>query len=229
MLSIRTPGAQNLNLGPEVQLRNRKYFQKCPKWSEIPWNLFLSEKCARKVVVVKPEVVVCFGQLLVKSEFVVAESEKGVAAIFLLPVWPLEPPGRSFLPYFGLHCRRIAHRRLEVLSIRKPGAPNLNLWTRCTIQKPEVHSKVPEMVRNVVKFTAIRKTHVKKSSWSNLKWICKTGSSCVLWPTFVQIGNRGRRVKKLGRRHISTSGLTSIARGTPLLAVFWPVWLPYRR
>jgi len=50
----------------------------------------------RKVVVIKPEVVVYFGLLLVKSEFGVAELEKRVAAIFLLPVWPLEPPGRSF-------------------------------------------------------------------------------------------------------------------------------------
>ena len=25
------------------------------------------------------------------------------------------------------------------------------------------------------------------------------------------------------------AGLTSIAPGTPLFAVFWPVWLPYRR
>jgi len=122
MLSIRTSGAQNLNLGPEVLLRNRKYFQKCPKWSEMPWNLFLSEKFVRKVVVVKPEVVVYFGLLLVKSEFGIAESEKRVAAIFLLPVCPQEPPGRSFLPYSGLYCHGIAHRRLEMLSIRKPGA-----------------------------------------------------------------------------------------------------------
>jgi len=47
-------------------------------------------------VVVKPEVVVYFGLLLVKSEFGVAESEKPVAAIFLFPVWPLEPPGALF-------------------------------------------------------------------------------------------------------------------------------------
>jgi len=56
-------------------------------------------KCVRKVVV-KPEVVVYFGLLLVKSEFGVAKSEKRVAAIFLLPVWPLEPPGRSFFALF---------------------------------------------------------------------------------------------------------------------------------
>ena len=99
-------------------------------------------------VVVKPEVMVYFGLLLVKSEFWVAESEKRVAAIFLFPVWPLEPPRRSFLPHSGLYCRGIAHRRLEMLSIRKPGAANLNLWPESTIQKPEVRSKVPEMVRS---------------------------------------------------------------------------------
>jgi len=122
---------------------------------------------------------VYFGLLLDISKVAVAESEKRVAAIFLLPVWPLQPPGRSFLPYSGLYCRRIAHRRLEMLPIRKRGAPNLNLWPESTIQKPEVLSKVHEMVRKVVKLTVIRKT-----SWSNMKWVCKTGSSCVLWPTF---------------------------------------------
>jgi len=65
------------------------------------------------------------------------------------------------LPYSGLYCRRIAHRRLEMLSIRKPGAPNLNLSPGSTVQKPEVLTKVPEMVRNVVKLTIIRKTRVK--------------------------------------------------------------------
>ena len=48
-----------------------------------------------------------------------------------------------------------------MLSIRKPGAPNLNLWPESTIQKPEVLSKVPEMVRNVVKLIVIRKTRVE--------------------------------------------------------------------
>ena len=68
----------------------------------------------------------------------------------------------AFLPYSGLHCRRIAHGRLEMLSIRKSGASNLNLLPESTIQKPEVHSKVPKMVRNVVKLTAIRITCTKK-------------------------------------------------------------------
>ena len=101
-----------------------------------------------------------FGLLFVKSKVGVAESEKLVSAIFLLPVWPLEPPGGS-LPYSGLYCHRIARSRLGILSIRKPGAPNLNLWPGSTIQKPEVLTKVPEMVPNVVKLTVIRKTRVK--------------------------------------------------------------------
>ena len=102
-----------------------------------------------------------FGLLLDKSKGGVAVSEKRVAAIFLLPVWPIVPSGGSFLPYSGLYCRRIAHRRLEMRSIRKSGAPNLNLWPGSTIQKPEVVSKVPEMVRNVVELIVIRKTRVK--------------------------------------------------------------------
>ena len=101
-----------------------------------------------------------FGLLLLKSEAGIAKSEKRVAAIFLLPVWPLQLSRRSFLPYSGLYCRHIGRRRLEMLSVRKPGATNINLWTVCTIQKAEVLSKVPEMVRNV-KLTVIRKTRVK--------------------------------------------------------------------
>ena len=54
---------------------------------------------------VKPEVVVYFGLLLVKSEFVVAETGKRVAAIFLLPVWPLEPPGRFFALFWRVLSR----------------------------------------------------------------------------------------------------------------------------
>jgi len=104
---------------------------------------------------------VYFGLLLEKSTVWVAESEKRVAAIFLLPVWPIEPPEGSFLPYCGLYCRRIAHLRLEMLSLRTPGVQNLNIWPESTIQKPEVLTKVPEMVQNVVKLIAIRKTRVK--------------------------------------------------------------------
>jgi len=44
-----------------------------------------------------------------------------------------------------------------MLPMRKLGATNLNLWTGSRIQKPEVLSKMPEKVRNVVKFTVIRK------------------------------------------------------------------------
>ena len=48
-----------------------------------------------------------------------------------------------------------------MLSIRTSGAQNLNLWQGSTIQKPEVLTKVPEMVRNVVKLTVIQKMRVK--------------------------------------------------------------------
>jgi len=105
---------------------------------------------------------VYFGLLLDKSKVGVAESGKQVAAIFLLPVWPLEPPGRSFLPYSGLYCRRIAHRRLEMLSVSTLGAQNSNLG-------PELLSKMLEMVRNAVKFIFIRKMREKSSSSSNRK------------------------------------------------------------
>jgi len=46
--------------------------------------------------------------------------------------------------------------------MRNLGAKNLNLWTGSRIQKPEVLSKMPEIVRNVVKFTVIRKMRGKK-------------------------------------------------------------------
>ena len=123
-----------------------------------------------------------------------------------------------FFPYSGLHCRRIAHGRLEMLSVRKPGAPNLNLQPGSTFKSARYGPKCCEIDRN-------SKNACKKSSWSNLKSICKTESSCVLWPTFVQIGSRGRWVKKLGRRHISTSGLAFSAIGTLLIAVFCLVCL----
>jgi len=46
--------------------------------------------------------------------------------------------------------------------MRKLGATNLNLWTGSRIQKPEVVSKMPEMVQNVVKFNVIRKMRDEK-------------------------------------------------------------------
>ena len=102
-----------------------------------------------------------FGLLLDKSNVGVAVSEKLVSAIFLLPVWPLEPPGGSFLPYSGPHGCSIADSRFEMLPTTKSAATGLNMWPRSTIQKPEVLTNVPEMVRNVVKLIVIRKTRVK--------------------------------------------------------------------
>jgi len=45
--------------------------------------------------------------------------------------------------------------------MRKLGATNLSQWTGSRIQKPEVVSKMPEIVRNVVKFNVIRKMRDK--------------------------------------------------------------------
>ena len=68
-----------------------------------------------------------FGLLLVLKQVGVAESEKRVAAIFLLPVWALEPLRRLFLLYSGPYGRRIADSRLEMLPMRKSGATSRNL------------------------------------------------------------------------------------------------------
>jgi len=56
----------------------------------------------------------------------------------------------------------------------------------------------------------------------------QTESSGVLWPTFGQIGIRGHRVRKTGRRHVSTFGLASRAPGMLFFASFWPVLSRYR-
>jgi len=105
---------------------------------------------------------VYFGLLLDKSKVGLAESEKLIAAIFILPGLASRAPGVLLLPYSGLYCRGIIHRRLEKLSIRKPGAPDLNLWPESSIQKLEILSKVPEMVRKLVKLTVIRKNVMVK-------------------------------------------------------------------
>jgi len=46
--------------------------------------------------------------------------------------------------------------------MRELGVTNLHLWTGSRIHKPEVVSKMPETVRNVVKCTVIRKVVDKK-------------------------------------------------------------------
>ena len=58
-----------------------------------------------------------FGLLSILTQVGVAESEKRVAAIFLLPVWALEPPKRSFLPFSGSYGCLAADRRPAKLGI----------------------------------------------------------------------------------------------------------------
>ena len=67
---------------------------------------YFPKKFAKKVVEVKPEVVVYFGLLLILTQVGVVESEKRVAAIFLLPVWALAPFDARF-------CRILAPRKIE--------------------------------------------------------------------------------------------------------------------
>ena len=89
------------------------------------------------------------------------------------------------MPYFGPYGRRIADSRLEMLPMTKSGATSRNLYTGSGILKPEVLSKVPEIVGNVVKLTIFRKNREKSRRG-------QTGSSCVLWPTFDFNTSRGR-------------------------------------
>ena len=65
------------------------------------------------------------------------------------------------MPYSGPYGCSIADSRFEILPTRKSGETSLNFWTRSRLRKPEVVLKVPETVRNVVKFTVIRKMHEK--------------------------------------------------------------------
>ena len=44
----------------------------------------------------------------VEQEVGVAESKKWVAAIFLLPVWPLAPYGQAFSSFFAVYSRHFA-------------------------------------------------------------------------------------------------------------------------
>jgi len=64
---------------------------------------------------------VYFGLLSILTQVGVAESEKQVAAIFLLPVSPLEPPKRSFLPFSGSYGCLVADRRPK--NVAQPSTP----------------------------------------------------------------------------------------------------------
>ena len=59
--------------------------------------------------------------LEVRYEVGVGESKNLVAAIFLLPVWPLAHPDLPFLPYSGLYCR--ISSRMASLSPVTAGRP----------------------------------------------------------------------------------------------------------
>jgi len=78
---------------------------------------------------------VYFGLLSILTEVEVAESEKRVAAIFLLPVWALEPPKRSILPYsgsYGLRDRPISRVLPTTPKYSKSGSHQLQ-WANVII------------------------------------------------------------------------------------------------
>ena len=86
-------------------------------------------------IVAKMPGVVYFGLLLILTEVEVAESEKRVAAIFLLPVWALEPPKRSILPYsgsYGLRDRLISRVLPTTRKYFKSGSHQLQ-WANVII------------------------------------------------------------------------------------------------
>jgi len=58
------------------------------------------------------------------------------------------------LPYSGPYGCSIADSRFEILPTRTSGETSLNFWTGSRLQKPET-------VRNVEKFTVIRKMREK--------------------------------------------------------------------
>jgi len=120
-----------------------------------------------------------------------------VAAIFLLPVSPLQPPRRPFLPYF---C---------------PCSPAIGArWYKWTFySKPCAYCRI---VRSSVSSVCLSVCHVT---------FCITAKWYVLAKNCLkeQIGNQGQKVDFLGRRHISTSGFASTATETTVFALFLPV------
>ena len=128
-----------------------------------------------------------FGLLLVKSEFGVAESEKRVAAIFLFPVWPLEPPGAFFASFWPVLLRyristaRNAFYKKTACTKSKSVARECNSETGSTFKSARNGPKSCEIDRN------------SKNVVVNTEVDLQTGSSCVLWPTFdvypVKVGN----------------------------------------
>ena len=146
--------------------------------------------------------------LEVEYEVGVAESKKRVAAIFLLPVWPLQPSGRYFLPFSGPYDCRIADIRLEIFPVRKPNVTNLNLWTGSRIRKPEVVYKVLVKVRNDAEFTIIRNIRDKNhrghtgSRFAKPEVVEKTANVT----TSGSPGVTSSRIRRLRSRRVWSSG-----------------------
>ena len=133
-----------------------------------------------------------FGLLFVKSKVGVAESEKRLAFFISTSGLASRAPWALFFALFWLALSPYRTRTARTAFNQKSGctksksvAQKYSSETGSTYKSARNGPKCREIDSN-------SKNACKKSSWSNLKWICKTGSSCVLWPTFRQIGSRGR-------------------------------------
>jgi len=133
--------------------------------------------------------------------------------LFFALFWPILSPYRTQMARNAFY-KKIGCTKFKSLALKYSAETGSTF--KCARNGP----KCREIDRN-------SKNACKKSSWSNLKWICKTGSRCVLWPTFRQIESQARWVRKAGRRHISTSDLASRALWMLFFALFWPALSPY--
>jgi len=153
MLPISKPGATNLNVWTGSRIQKLEVLSKMPKIVQIVVKLTTIRKTRVKSHrgqtwsgFAKLVVVVYFAYFWLNKKSWSLSQKNGLQPYFYFR-FDLCRPGDS--PF----CRilaRIADRWLEMLPIRKTGATNLNRWTGSRSRKPEVLSKMPEMVRNAV-------------------------------------------------------------------------------
>jgi len=109
----------------------------------------------------KPEVILYFGLLFDKSKFGVAESKKTDRRHISTSGLASRAPGTR---YFALFWPVLSpYRTLTARNVfyKNTGCTKSKSWPGSAIQKPEVLSKMPEIIRNAVKFIFIRKMREK--------------------------------------------------------------------
>jgi len=207
-------GARNGPKCPEID-RNSKNACKKSSWSNLKWICITGSSCVLWPTFRQIESRGCWVRKTGRRHI----STSGLASrapcmLFFALFWPALSPYRTWT------VRRAFNKKTGCTK-SKSVAQKYSSETGSTFKSARNCPKCREIDRN-------SKNACKKSSWSNVKWICKTGSSCVLWPTFGQIASRLRSVRKTGRRHISTSGLVSRADWVLYFDLFWLVLTPYR-